>query len=294
MILVTGAGGKTGKAVIRKLARSGASVRAWVHHARQEPEAMRAGAAEIISGDLLDPGCTRQACQGIEAIYHICPNMSQDEVEIGKNMLQSAINSGVQHFVYHSVFHPQIQAMPHHWKKMLVEEQIFSSGINFTILQPTAYLQNLLPYWHRIVDEGIYEVPYSADTRLSMVDLEDVADAAAIVTNQSGFFGGIFELVATLPYSQDEIAQIIGAIIKKPVRAVKGSRISWEENARRNGMSEYAVDTLLSMFDHYEKYGMRGNPHALISIIDRPPVGLTEFIERLWQQTTQKQEVNNG
>ncbi len=294
MILVTGASGKTGKAVIRQLSLSGVSVRAWVHHVYQEPEARRLGAVEVLSGDLNDPGRMVQGCRGIEAIYHICPNMSPDEVEIGKNMLQAAKSTGVQHFVYHSVFHPQAQEMPHHWKKLLVEEQIFSSGINFTILQPTAYLQNLLPYWHRIVDEGIYEVPYSADTRLSMVDLEDVAEAAAIVTNQSGFFGGIFELVATSPYSQDEIAHKIGAIIKKPVRAVKGSRLSWEENARRNGMSDYAVDTLMRMFDYYEKYGMGGNPHALISIINRPPVGLSEFIERLWQQTTQKHEVNNG
>lgn len=294
MILVTGASGKTGKAVIRKLSLSGASVRAWIHHAYQEPETRKLGAVDVISGDLRDPGRMSRGCQGIEAIYHICPNMSPDEVEIGRLILHAAKMSGVGHFVYHSVFHPQIQAMPHHWKKLLVEEQIFSSGLNYTILQPTVYLQNLIPYWQRIVDEGIYEILYAPETRLSMVDLEDVAEAAAMVTNHSSFFGGIFELVATPPLAQSEIAQMIGMVLKKPVRTVKGSRTAWEENARRNGMSDYAVDTLLSMFEYYEKYGMAGSPHALISIINHSPVGLSEFIERLLQQNMQKHEVNNG
>ncbi len=288
MILVTGASGKTGKAVIQKLAARGASVRAWVHSAHQEEDARQIGAGNVISGDLRDGERLQEACAHIEAIYHICPNMSPDEVEIGHKILAAAKRARVKHFVYHSVFHPQVQSMPHHWKKLLVEEQIFSSGVNFTILQPTAYLQNLLPYWQRIITEGIYEVPYAVQTRLSMVDLEDVAEAAAIVINNPQFFGGIFELVATPPYTQAEVAQIIGSRIQKPVRAIQGSRFDWEARAHQNGMSDYAISTLLNMFEYYEKFGMEGNAHALTTIIDRAPVELPDFIDHLIQTQSQK------
>jgi NAD(P)H dehydrogenase (quinone) len=233
-------------------------------------------------------------CKYIEAIFHICPNMCPEEVEIGRNILLAAKRSGVKHFVYHSVLHPQVQSMPHHWNKLMVEEQVLSSGINFTILQPTAYLQNIVPYWQRIVTEGVYEVPYPAETRLSMVDLEDVAQAASVVTNNPGYYAGIFELVATQPYSQDEVAQIIGARIHKEVHVIQGSRTVWERNARQNGMNDYAVVTLLSMFEYYEKYGMRGNPHVLQSIINRTPLDLPEFINRLIHSESQQHEVNNG
>jgi uncharacterized protein YbjT (DUF2867 family) len=294
MILVTGASGKTGKAVLGHLAKRGASIRAWVHTASQEDEARQLGAKEVISGDLLDIEFIHRGCINIEAIYHICPNMSPDEVEIGGKLLKAAKSAGVKHFVYHSVLHPQVQSMPHHWKKLLVEEQIFSSGVNFTILQPTAYLQNLLPYWHRILTEGIYEVPYAVDTRLSMVDLDDVAFTAAVVTNNPNYFGGIFELVATPPYTQSEIAQMIGARIKRKVQAIQGSRSAWEEKARQNGIGEYAVRTLINMFEYYEKFGMWGNSHALTSIINRLPAGLPEFINRLMQSHSQKDEVSYG
>ncbi len=290
MILVTGASGKTGRAVIGKLAARGASVRAWVHHAGQEDRARQIGAANVISGDLRDGERLQEACAHIEAIYHICPNMSPDEVEIGHDLLQAAKRAGVKHFVYHSVFHSQVQSMPHHWKKLLVEEQIFSSGVNFTILQPTAYLQNLLPYWRRINAEGIYEVPYAVHTRLSMVDLEDVAEAAAVVVNNPDYFGGIFELVGTPPYTQTEVAQIIGSRIQKQVHAIQGSRAAWEEKARQNGTSDYSVHTLLNMFDYYEKFGMQGNSHALKMIIKHTPADLPDFIDRLIQTKSQKTE----
>ena len=121
----------------------------------------------------------RSALQGARAIYHICPNMSPDEVVIGKLVIEEANKAGVEHFVYHSVLHPQIEAMNHHWQKLRVEEIIFESGIPFTILQPAPYMQNLLANWDAITREGVYRTPYPTGTRLSLVDLDDVAAVAA-------------------------------------------------------------------------------------------------------------------
>ncbi len=59
--------------------------------------------------------------------------------------------SGVTRFVYHSVLHPQIEAMPHHWQKMRTEEMLFAAGFELTVLQPTAYMQNILGAWRGVV-----------------------------------------------------------------------------------------------------------------------------------------------
>ena len=88
--------------------------------------------------------------------------------------------------VIRSVFHPQVEAMPHHWRKMRVEEKLLASGLPFTILQPAAYMQNILAYWDDIAHRGRYALPYAPDSRLSSVDLEDVAQAAALVLTESG------------------------------------------------------------------------------------------------------------
>jgi hypothetical protein len=72
----------------------------------------------------------------VQAIYHICPNVSRDEVAYARAVAAAARTHGVKRFVYHSVLHPQIEAMPHHWQKMRVEEMLFVAGFDLTVLQP--------------------------------------------------------------------------------------------------------------------------------------------------------------
>lgn len=285
MILVTGASGKTGKAVIRQLARRGAEIRAWAHRASQEADLKSIGATEVVWGDIHERNHVLQAVENIDTLYHICPNMTPDEFEIGQSILAAARSSGVRRFVYHSVFHPQIQQMPHHWNKLRVEEAIFASGLEFTILQPTAYMQNTQAYWLKILTEGIYALPYSPETRLSLVDLEDVAEVAAKVIVGAGFNGGVYELVGTPPHSQTEIAAMIAAQIGRSVQVATLSRTDWEKSARQSGMDEYAIRTLLKMFEYYEAYGMGGNSSVLAWILGRPSLTFPQFVSRMVQES---------
>ena len=85
--------------------------------------------------------------------------------------------------------HPQIEEMPHHWNKLRVEEMLLRSGLDITILQPTAYMQNSLPEWDRMKRDGIFRVPYPIETRLSLVDLDDVAEVAALALTNAGHSG---------------------------------------------------------------------------------------------------------
>jgi uncharacterized protein YbjT (DUF2867 family) len=115
--------------------------------------------------------------------------MNPAEVEIGEGVIVAACAAGVEHVVYHSVLHPQTEAMPHHWSKLRVEEKLFESGLAYTILQPAAYMQNVLAYWEAIMEHGVYPVPYAVEARLSMVDLEDVARSAALILTEPGHIG---------------------------------------------------------------------------------------------------------
>lgn len=281
MILVTGAAGKTGQAVLRALARRGKPARAMVRQLAQEKIVLDCGAGEVVTGDLRHEDDMRLALDGVEAVYLICPNMCPDEVEIGKQALKVAAAQGVRHFVYHSVLHPQVEAMPHHWNKMRVEEQVFTSGLDFTILQPSAYMQNVLGYWQQITEQGVYALPYAPQSRLSLVDLEDVAEVAADVLGNPVHYGAIYELVGTPPMSQQEVAEALSGKLKRPVRAAAVNRVDWASRMRGAGMSEYAVETLLKMFVYYENYGLWGSPQVLTSLLGRAPHSFESFIERV-------------
>ncbi len=272
MILVTGAGGKTGRAVIQALAERGEAVRAFV---RRETRVV--GAKQIIVGDLRDEAAVRRAMEGARAVYHICPNISPEEQRIGELIIGAARAAGLEHFVFHSVLHPQVEAMPHHWSKLRVEEMLFESGLPFTILQPTAYMQNLLTGWKSMVEEGLLRHPYPIETKISQVDLDDVAEAAAKVLTEPGHAGATYELVGTPPLTQTDVAETLSWALGRPVRAEAESVETWEARARASGMGEYQRETLAKMFRYYEQHGLGGNPSVLGWLLGCPPTSLAEF-----------------
>jgi NAD(P)H dehydrogenase (quinone) len=281
MILVTGAGGKTGKAVIQALVTRGAVVRAFVRSAAHEAALVAMGVNGIVVGAMDDPHAISQALRGTDAIYHICPNVHPQEVAFARLLISAATDLGVPRVVYHSVLHPQIEAMPHHWNKLRVEEMLFSSALDITILQPTAYMQNSLAQWDNMVGNGIYRVPYPIETQLSLVDLDDVAEAAAVVLTSAGHSGATYELVGTPPLGQIEIAATFGHALNKTVRAEAETIEIWEKRARAAGMDDYQRDTLIKMFHAYTRDGLKGNPNVLTWLLGRPPTSLAAFAARM-------------
>jgi uncharacterized protein YbjT (DUF2867 family) len=173
--------------------------------------------------------------------------------------------------------------MPHHWLKMRVEERLFRSGLGFTILQPAAYMQNVLAQWGQVREHGVYSVPYAVETRLGMVDLEDVAEAAAIVLTEPGHEGATYELAGAEPLTQIEVAAILSRQVGRSVRAEVVPLEIWEKRARELGLGDYQVGTLVKMFHYYERHGFWGNPRALTWLLARRPTTFGAFAERVAQ-----------
>jgi uncharacterized protein YbjT (DUF2867 family) len=276
MILLTGAGGKTGRAVIKALVAKGECVHAFVHRDHQVSAARAIGAKEVSVGSLADVDSLIRAAAGVQGIYHICPNVSPAEVSYGKAVVDAALACGVKRVAFHSVLHPQIEAMPHHWDKLRVEELLLQSGLDVTILQPASYMQNILGGWRSIM-EGVYRIPYPVETRLSLVDLEDVAEVAALVLSELGHVGATYELVGAAPLSQVEIAWVLSQTIGRPVRAEPQSLDTWEARVRADGIGDYECNTLVKMFRYCGDFGMTGNSNLLRWLLKRAPTSLTDF-----------------
>lgn len=281
MIVVTGAAGKTGQAVIRALVERGVAVRAFVYRDEQAARVKELGAQEVVAGDMRDAATYERALRNARAVYHICPNVSPDEDAIGRTAIEAARVNGVSRFVYHSVLHPQVEAMPHHWLKLRVEEMLFASGLDFTIVQPAAYMQNILAGWRAIAEQGVYRVPYPVDTRLGMVDLEDVAAVAAAVLTEDGHTGATYELAGPDDLTQIEVAAILSEGLGRPVRAQQMPVAEWVEGARAGGLGDYQIDTLVKMFRYYEQHGFGGNPQVLRWLLRREPTPFRAFVARV-------------
>lgn len=120
-----------------------------------------------------------------------------------------------------------------------------------------------------------------------MVDLEDVAQAAAIVLvkphskdGRPAHVGATYELVGTPAMTQTEIAEILSQQLGRPVIAEQEPIEDWEQRARAAGMGNYQVNTLVKMFNYYESYGFAGDSHVLSWLLNRPATSLEVFVTR--------------
>lgn len=296
MILVTGAGGKTGKMLIKALSNI-ESVCAFVYRNEHVSAVKSSGAEKVIVGDMRDQSTIRSAMQGMRSVYHICPNMSPNEVGIGKMVIDEARDAGVEHFVYHSVLHPQTEKMKHHWGKLRVEEIIFESGLPFTIIQPAPYMQNLLAGWQSIIEKSVLRVPYSVESKFSFIDLEDLAEAAKIVLTESNHKNAIYELSGTNPISHIEVAEKFSRALKRDVRAEEEQVVDWKlrastalahlpwrtvpgNNAHSAQREDYVIENLVKMFEYYDQWGLVGNSNVLRWLLNREPTSVELFIAK--------------
>lgn len=282
MILITGANGQTGRAIIKTLLSRGEQVRAFVHRPEQIQEMKLLGAIEVVAGDIMDQKTVDEACIGISAVYHICSALNPHEVEIGQRVINAALLAKVEHFVYHSVLHSVLQDMPHHQKKLMVEEILVNSGIPYTIIQPAVFMQNILESWKLLTEEGIFRQKFftTTETRMCMLDLEDLAEAASIILTTPGHTGVTYELCGLENLSLSDMVVAMEQHLGREIKVETPTDETFAAQLRKFGAGDYQVNTLIKMFQHYNEHGFIGNPNVLTWLLDRKPNDFSSFFLR--------------
>ncbi|SFF02608.1 SDR family oxidoreductase [Blastococcus tunisiensis] len=275
MIVVTAAGGATGGAVVRALWGRGLRVRALVGSGRPRPE-LTALSADVVAVDLTDPAAVEPLLTGADALYLIWPNFDPGETAGATALLAAARRAGVGRVVYHSVLRPQARSMPHHAAKDRVEEALDAGGLRWRVLQPCAYADNLDGQLAEAADTGVLRSPWGLEQAQSLVDLRDVADAAATLLTEDGLDGGTFEAVGPEPLTAPRIAELAGARLGREVRAV-----DVVPDGPVPPPQEYAAHCARLMFDHYRAHGFTGSPRVLEALLGRPPRTFAQHLSAL-------------
>jgi len=279
MILVTCAAGKTGQAIVKALVASGQNVRAMVRSDSSLDTVKAAGVAEAITGDLAISEDVLRAADGVDAVYYIAPNMDPNERLNGDNIIAACQACNVSRLVFHSVLHTQIEALPHHWERHFVEQSILNSKLSFTILQVGSYMQNMLPAWEKMAETGVHRMAYDIDAPMSLVDLEDVSEAAVKVLADDGFANGIFEIAGPV-ISLREKAEILSSILGKDIVAEKEPLDEFLDHGRALGFSDFTLAIMAKMFPYYDEHGLVGSDKALGWILGRVPTDFETFARR--------------
>jgi uncharacterized protein YbjT (DUF2867 family) len=287
-VLMVGATGRFASLVIPELKQRGVTIRALVRGKDKIDGARQQGVDEAVVGDLNDADSLRAAASGMEGVYHLNPAFAPNEAELGVAMVEAAKASGVRKFVFSGVIHPSLSSLGNHAGKPPVEEALYDSGLNFTVLQPTIFMQNFDIDWQVVMEKGQFALPYSKHAKTSYVDYRDVAEVAALALTSNRLDYGTFELCDAGMVDQVELAAMMSEALdshserlrQRPIEAVELTFDEWAQAAQlpegtfREGMKK--------IYAHHDRHGYPGgNALVLRAILGREPRSLRQYFYEL-------------
>lgn len=221
MILVTGASGKIGSALLIELERLDVPVRALSRDA-ESIDRLAAAGIEAVQGDLADPGSLARAVAGVDVAF-LLSSQHPDQAEQQGNLVRAALDGGVQHLVklsggsYLTAEASGSWVGEAHWQ---TEREIVASGIACTFLHPNYFMQNLLPLAGPVAD-GKLPLPIPDGQRLAMIDTRDVGVAAArVLADPAAHRGRTYELTGPEAIDFATVAERMSAVLGHRVEHV--------------------------------------------------------------------------
>jgi uncharacterized protein YbjT (DUF2867 family) len=214
-VLVTGATGNTGTGLVASLRRAGVDVRIFVRDAAKA-EPLKAAGAEVVVGDLDKPETITPAVEGVDKIYLLTWNGPTQEQQ-AENVIKAAKRVGSIHLVRHSMWGPEGSRIIKQGYK--IEEAVRSSGLPWTILKPTFFMQNTMMAAQTISSHGVIYWDMK-EGKLGMIDVRDIVDAATAVLTGSGHDGKTYVLTGPEAISFNDVAAAFSSVLGKEVKYV--------------------------------------------------------------------------
>ncbi|MFI9587610.1 NAD(P)H-binding protein [Streptomyces sp. NPDC052236] len=216
MILVTGATGNIGSALLKELHAYGAGpLRGLTRDAVQTtfPEGV-----EAVEGDFAEPASLKPVLEGVRSLFLVSRLGSDADI------LVAARQAGVEHVVLVSSI--TVQTHPHlvpAAENLAVEQLLKESGMAWTILRPTQFASNALMWAASIREHEIVRAPY-ADTALPTIHPADIASVARVALTEPGHQGRTYALTGPEPVTARQQVEAIAAALGREVPFAEISR----------------------------------------------------------------------
>ena len=280
MILVTGASGTMGRAVLHEVAKeaakTGENYRAMYRSAAEAAKAPK-GTSTVIA-DFGRKDTLPAALRSVTSVYIVCSPIPQ-LIELEWNMIDACASAGVGHIVLSSAMgaREDRKSFPS-WHRR-VEDKLKSTKISFTILRPNSFHQNVLTYYApSIRSQGAFHASMG-NARVSFIDVRDIAVVAANSLAGGEHSGKIYELNGPEALTYSELADKITKHSGRDVQYVDIPADVQRKAMLDRGMPEWQADALLDLQAYYVK-GKGGNIDGLLEqLIGRPPITMDQFLD---------------
>jgi len=222
-VLITGATGQQGGAVIRHMLAKGWNLRALTRNSNGDTalNLARQG-VELAQGDLEDLASLEDVVYGVYGIYSV-QNFwkvgAKREVQQGKSLADVAKKANVEHFVYSSVGGAERNSGIGHWAtKWEVEQYIRQLGLPATMIRPAAFMEN---YYSELTEIGILQGKFTdavrADKPYQTIAVDDIGAFVALAFDRPNEFIGQALEIAGSELTNPQAAEVFSRVLGKPV-----------------------------------------------------------------------------
>jgi uncharacterized protein YbjT (DUF2867 family) len=249
-VLVTGATGKQGGAVARRLLAKGHRVRAFTRHLDSEAaRALAASGAEVVAGGFDDRGSIDRALDGVDALFLMTMTADGDnDLETRQGIIAAdAARAKDIYVVFSSVGSANRRTgIPHFETKYAVEEHLRKIGARAAILAPVFFMENATTMMREQLKQGVYAVPVPPDRKLAQIAVEDIAAAAVTALEQPERFADTRYDLAGDELTGTEAAAILSRVTGRPFSFFQVPL----DVIRQSGREDYAT-----MFEWFDRVG---------------------------------------
>jgi uncharacterized protein YbjT (DUF2867 family) len=274
MILITGGTGQSGTEIVRQLAATGTRFRALARNPAKAG-AIRIGGVEIVQGDMGDNRSLAPALTGVDRLLlNSAPDASF--VESQMNVIDAAKQAGVRHVVKFSAMTADPNS-PSTFPRMhgQVEQHLRQSGLAWTLLRPTFFMQNWLGL-SGMVKQGTVFQP-AGNGKSAPVDLRDIAAVAVKTLTEAGHEGKVYDITGPQLLTYAEVAQILSEVSGHPVKYQDIPPAAAKPAMVAMGIPEFAADAINELMDQLRAGQYERQTSVVRDVAKKEPIRFMQF-----------------
>ena len=281
MYAVVGATGNTGRAVVKELKGLGENPVCIVRNADKAKEVLGADTKTAVA-ELDDRAALEKALQGAKRVFIVTGHNPKSDVQ-QINVIDAAKAAGAEYIVKVSggrdVIGPNVESVngQAHYK---IEEHLKKSGLQWCILSPGLFMQNIMGQAASIKNEGKIVQPWPKDLPVALIDVRDTGALGARVLRDPAKHAGKMYVFSGVSTTFGEFAKVIGEAIGKPINYVEVTLDQAEAAMKSRNMPDWLVAHLVSI----ARAGGKGafskeNTQPIRDIVGREPITTRQFVQ---------------
>lgn len=274
-IVITG--GNIGTATAAILAARGYKVRVMIRKPEQNEWLEKQG-VEFALADAGNPKSLQDIFDGADTFFFISP-LVENMVELAKSTILAAKESGIRHIIRSSANGASAEA-PIVMGRLHgeVEGLVKNSGMNYTILQPASFYQNIFGSIPSVINNGAF-YGSSGNGKNAFVDVRDIAAvAASVIAESEKHFGKTYTITGPEAISNYDVAAILSSKLDSTVQYIDLPAEDLQAAYKNAGMNDFTVRALTEL-DAIMKLGYVANTSTDVQdITGKPPIRFEQFV----------------